>query len=740
MYKSFWGRLTAPRSNNEVEARSEYATNAVLVIAGGIALATTIPIVIVWGFIKFDALTLGVMLNLDILILGGYLFSRMGHWRIASNLVPALFFLLGVYFSLTVGLVTTGLLFYLVAILMTGFLQTRAVHWLMVVLSVATHLTISEAFHSDPPEDLIAIGLMMAATFASLTSMQRFFIAQIHASIDRARRSEQQTRRQLEELQVLHAIASAGTEAGSEEELIESFTNILGESFYLDHFGVLLLDEAKQSLYPHPSYRGIEPEAQQLRLNLDQGVVGRVAGSGKPVVVRNVDDAPEFLEVTPGVRSEICVPLHVNGRVIGVVNAESRQQDAFTPDDERLLVTASAQLAIAIEKMRLHHKMRQRLEHLVALHKVDQAITAHIDLRPVLELLLKELLGQTKVDAAAIRLYSPIDHTLRMFAMIGLPAAAAQTPPVHLGKGHAGRAVLTRKAVRVDDLREAGAGFTPDEMIGVEEFTAYAAVPLIAKGQVNGVLEILNRSPFSAESELHVFLDTFAAQAAIAIDNTALFLGFKKANSELIDAYDSTIEGWSRALDLRDKETEGHSQRVTELTLLLAKAMGMSEEQLVHVRRGALLHDIGKMGVPDHILWKAGPLTDEEWGIMRRHTVYAKELLSHISYLRPALDIPYLHHERWDGSGYPLGLKGEQIPLAARIFALVDVWDALRSDRPYRPAWTNAEALAYIRAGAGTLFDPEVVACFLEKIVGEPAEEEQIPSTSEKVLPVSPGQ
>jgi putative nucleotidyltransferase with HDIG domain len=182
---------------------------------------------------------------------------------------------------------------------------------------------------------------------------------------------------------------------------------------------------------------------------------------------------------------------------------------------------------------------------------------------------------------------------------------------------------------------------------------------------------------------------------------------------ELILAYDATIEGWSHALDLRDKETEGHTQRVAQVTLRLARAMNVSEEQLVQIRRGALLHDIGKMGVPDDILHKAGFLTNEEWVIMRKHPVYAYEMLCPIPFLQHALDIPYSHHEKWDGSGYPHGLKGEEIPLAARIFAVVDVWDALRSDRPYRKSWPEERVREYIRTESGKHFDPRVVDAFL---------------------------
>jgi putative nucleotidyltransferase with HDIG domain len=178
-------------------------------------------------------------------------------------------------------------------------------------------------------------------------------------------------------------------------------------------------------------------------------------------------------------------------------------------------------------------------------------------------------------------------------------------------------------------------------------------------------------------------------------------------------AYDATIEGWSRAMDLRDQETENHSLRVTNLTLKLARGLGIPEAELIHMRRGALLHDIGKLGIPDSILLKEGQLTDEEWMKMKQHPTYAFNMLLPIKYLKPALDIPYCHHEKWDGTGYPRSLKGEKIPLAARIFAVVDVWDALTSDRPYRPAWTKEKALEYIKEQTGKHFDPQVGETFL---------------------------
>ena len=186
-------------------------------------------------------------------------------------------------------------------------------------------------------------------------------------------------------------------------------------------------------------------------------------------------------------------------------------------------------------------------------------------------------------------------------------------------------------------------------------------------------------------------------------------LALNQAHLSLKQAYDTTLEGWARALDLRDHSTEGHSQRVTRVSLQLARLMGIPEEELVHIRRGALLHDIGKIGIPDHILLKPGPLSAEEWELMRKHPQYAYDLLSPIPYLLPAMDIPYCHHEKWDGTGYPRGLKGTDIPLSARIFAIVDVLDALTSDRPYREAWSLEKARDYVVSQSGTHFDPDIV-------------------------------
>jgi putative nucleotidyltransferase with HDIG domain len=185
------------------------------------------------------------------------------------------------------------------------------------------------------------------------------------------------------------------------------------------------------------------------------------------------------------------------------------------------------------------------------------------------------------------------------------------------------------------------------------------------------------------------------------------------AQIELSLTYEATVEAFARALEMRDREPVGHTHQVTEITVRLARVVGVDEEAMPHLRRGALLHDIGKLGVPESIVQKSGSLTDQEWNVMRLHPQIAYDLLSPIVYLHSALEIPYCHHERWDGSGYPQGLKGDQIPLAARIFAVVDVWDALISDRPFRKAWSEYQASRYLKEHSGSYFDPQIVDVFL---------------------------
>jgi PAS domain S-box-containing protein/putative nucleotidyltransferase with HDIG domain len=363
--------------------------------------------------------------------------------------------------------------------------------------------------------------------------------------------------------------------------------------------------------------------------------------------------------------------------------------------------------------------IQQHLEHLTALVDIDRAINLSFDLNLSLATLLTHVIVQLEVDAADVLLFDPMSRTLEYVAGRGFHNKAVKHSRQPLGEGYAGRAALERSIVHIPDLTKGHDGFPHRTLLAGEGFASYHGVPLIAKGQVVGVLEVFHRTRIERDEEWIGFLNALAAQAAIAIDNVTLFDSLERTNRELFQAYDATIEGWSRALELRDNETEGHTRRVAVLTVKLARLFGLSDEELVQVRWGALLHDIGKMGVPDGILLKRDTLTEAEWVVMKKHTVFAYEMLSPIRYLRSALDIPYAHHEKWDGTGYPLGLKGEQIPLVARIFAVVDVWDALRSDRLYRTSWSVEKVRGHIRSLAGTHFDPHVVNVCLDSAILE---------------------
>jgi putative nucleotidyltransferase with HDIG domain len=415
------------------------------------------------------------------------------------------------------------------------------------------------------------------------------------------------------------------------------------------------------------------------------------------------------------------VPLRVGGPgqgasealgllILGEARADSREP--FTPEKLRLARSLGDQAASAIRRMLTWEQSERRLRQLASLGEIDRTIASVMDLRISLQVVLRHVCEQLAVDAADVLVFNETLQTLEFFAGRGFRSAAVQVKHQRLGEGQAGKAAIERHLIQIPDLAASQAVFAWPDLLKTEQVQAYFAVPLITKGKVKGVLEIYHRSPLNPNEEWLDFLNTLAGQAAIGIENIQLIDNLQRSTDELELAYDATIEGWSHALDLRDKETEGHTQRVTDLTVKLARRSGLSEQELVQVRWGALLHDIGKMGVPDGILLKPGPLTDEEWVLMKKHPGLAYKMLEPIHYLGKALDIPYCHHEKWDGSGYPRGLKGEQIPLVARIFAIVDVWDALTSDRPYRKAWSEEKAHQHIQAEAGTHFDPRMVETF----------------------------
>jgi PAS domain S-box-containing protein len=411
-------------------------------------------------------------------------------------------------------------------------------------------------------------------------------------------------------------------------------------------------------------------------------------------------------------RSACCLPMLAEDQVIGLIGLQSAQENAYTPEDLEWLGIMANQVGLSIQNAMYYSTIQQRVDELSALAVIDSAVLSHFEPQKMYATILEQVIIRLKVDAAVLFLFQPKSQMLECVSEAGYHDPKILQLRLQLGESLAGKTALDRQLLHLNLDDPKNASFMKRNF-QLEGFKDYYGLPLVADGQLIGVLEVLHRSRLTPNEDWQHFLETLANQTAIALNTTRLYDYVQNSHNELLNAYDLTIEGWSKAMDLRDKETENHTRRVTEMTQRLAQRFGIGEDQMVHLRRGALLHDIGKLGVPDQILLKPGGLTEEEWEMMRRHPQLAYDMLFPIEYLRPALDIPYCHHEKWDGTGYPRGLKGEEIPFAARLFAVVDVYDALTSDRPYRAAWSKEKALQYISEQSGKHFDPRVVDAFL---------------------------
>jgi putative nucleotidyltransferase with HDIG domain len=356
---------------------------------------------------------------------------------------------------------------------------------------------------------------------------------------------------------------------------------------------------------------------------------------------------------------------------------------------------------------------------------VDLAITTQTDQSLLTQAILSQVADSGEIDAAVLfvpnnppagrsRSTGPLGQ-LRLAGMAGISESILDSSVLGWQMVMANYAYQTNQSYFIENLREdSHPGAQALHRVG--GFLTSAILPLMDHGDVKGVLQFFNRKQFSPDSDWKTFFQSLALQTAIGLDRVEMLENLKRSNRELAMAYEETVKGWGQALELRDQETRGHTERVTRLTQRLAESMGIREPDLTNIRLGALLHDVGKMAIPDSILRNTGPLNQDQWVTMRQHTTIAYNMLYNIEYLRPALEVVYSHHEKWDGSGYPRGLKEEEIPLSARIFAVVDVWDALTTDRPYRLAWPLQEAREYIRQQSGKHFDPRVVEYFLKLV------------------------
>jgi len=523
--------------------------------------------------------------------------------------------------------------------------------------------------------------------------------------------TEQKQHEQQREALLALAEALRGTEVL--ETMLPVIGETIGRAMDASALTISLYDSEQDALvvqYAHGLWSNLAGQA----IRASQGITGYAFSQGKPYVQNQVLEDPNRLW-DGRVRYPSCmvvVPLVVGERRLGAITLG--RERPIRPPDTMMLISLSEFAANALHRAIHYRALQQALGRLNALRQIDLAILKQ-GLNPEsMHVLARETREHLEVDAVSIWIYWPTEGVLRLSAGSGFRSMLPLGLVCRPGEGLAGAVVEQRAPLWIrEGLHKKPYAVDYPFPEREEGFEAYYALPLLVQGEPKGVLEIFQRAPLTLNADQAEFLFMLGQQGAIAIENVHILRELHGVNQQLRQAYDQTLESLIGLLELRDDETEGHSRRVAEFTLRIAREMGLSEESLVHIRRGALLHDIGKVGVPDAILLKKGPLTAEEWAIMQRHPVMAFEILSKIPFLRPALDIPYCHHERWDGSGYPRGLRGEQIPLAARIFAVVDVWDALLSQRPYRPPWERERVRAYIREQAGKLFDPAVVEVFL---------------------------
>lgn len=539
---------------------------------------------------------------------------------------------------------------------------------------------------------------------------------QAAVAIENARLYDE-TQRRIKELEIINRVSTSLRVAQSIDEMLPVLLNEALDLIDSPHGSIWMYDPASNRLVQKLA-SGIAREITHTSLSPVEGIAGRTFTTGLVHLSPDLRSDSMLFELNresiPHGLSGICIPIQSTAGPVGVLTT-AFEPGKHTDEATNLLSILAEITGNSIHRVQLYDQSQRQVRRLTTLRDIDSAIASSFDLRLTLNILMDQTINHLNVDAVDIGLYRPEIQGLIYLASTGFHSITPTRPQVRLGEGLAGQVIIKQSTLHVTDLQNAPESRN-DMLIRREGFVTYVGIPLIVKGQIKGVFEIFHRSPLSPTLDWMEFLHTLAGQAAIAIDSSQLFENLQRSNQELMQAYDTTLEGWAKALEIRDRETEGHTRRVTEMTIRLARFMGISENEMVNIHRGVLLHDIGKMGVPDNILRKTGKLDESEWEEMRKHPIYARDLLKDIAYLKDAIDIPYSHHEHWDGSGYPQGLKGERIPLAARIFSVVDIWDALLSDRPYRKAWPRDKVVQYIKDVSGTILDPKIVDIFLNMV------------------------
>ncbi len=516
------------------------------------------------------------------------------------------------------------------------------------------------------------------------------------------------TRRQLSELRVLHNVSLSLTSTLDEETLLKTFTQMVGEAFYSEHFGVLLLDEETNTLELRAAYHQgtLTTDMIGTRFDISKGITGHVIRSGEVYCSGNVPQDSRYVAFNPNVLSEICVPVRAGHRILGVLNAESIRQNAFDKTDERLLSTLAGQLGTALLQVRLFEAERKRRREAETLQQVSTALVSSLDLNEVLHNIMILLQRVIPYDSATIIFLE--DDLPRVMASSGYAKdVAIQPPPEVMQRPHIQHLLREKEPVLIADTHSSEASWL--HIPGSEYIRSWMGVPLLVQGRVIGWLNIDKKEPhFYTPATMQLAL-AFASQAAIALENAHLY-------NELETSYLQTVLALARAMDARDTYTADHSNSLAKMACAIARELHCDSDEIQAIEWAAILHDIGKIGVPDHILRKPGKLNKDEWEIMKRHPDIGAEIIAPVQRLKRVAPIVRAHQEKFDGSGYPRGLRGEEIPLGARILAVVDAYSAITDERVYRKGRSHEEAVAELKRCAGTHFDPRIVEIFLDLI------------------------
>jgi len=450
-------------------------------------------------------------------------------------------------------------------------------------------------------------------------------------------------------------------------------------------------------------------------IDISDCIIRKVITKGKSFIVSRKDHPEDFCNHVECTRSDhiAVVPLKSHHKIFGFLL--SGRNLPFSDYDTQLLELIADQVSAAIEVANLHRKTQLQVKRLESLHTIDLAITGVFNINVINRLILDEIRKCLGVDAVAILMLNRVTNMLEQTAEIGLKNNQEISTKLAITNTTAGQVFLNRSPCYIKDVN-----LDADELISMilkkSGFASYFAVPLLIKGESQGVLEVFMSKPYYPDVDWLQFMESLATQIAIAYDSYRAFTNVQKMQRRLERSYDNTLESWSNSLAMLEPGYQENIQWVKDFSASLAEKLGLTPIEISNMERGVLLHDIGKVGVLNDILNKKGSLTAEEWTEVKKHPEIAQQLISNVDVLKDAVAIPYCHHENWDGSGYPRGLKGNAIPIEARIFAVVETFDALTSERPYRSPWKKEDAIAYLREQSGRKFDPQIVESFLDSL------------------------